>query len=360
MEKKEHLDTGSSKNLSNPHYFVSMGEIMLRLSNPARERLFQSPYLTAIFGGGESNVAVSLANFGVFSRFVSAIPNNSIGDAAISHLRKYDVETKDIIRSGERLGIYFLEFGSGPRASKVIYDRSYSAISEVDSSAFNWHKIFNDAKWFHITGITPAISKSAAQLSLTAVKEAKSHGVTVSCDLNYRSKLWKYGVEPHEIMREIMSFTDIIIANEEDIQKSLNYEIDQKIGGELTHSTYKSLISQVINDYPHISYIAVTLRDSFSADHNDWSAILYEREKGVYYSSKKYPLRDIVDRVGGGDSFAAGLIYGLNFKENAQDALDFAVAASALKHTIFGDCNLVSIEEVDNLIKGDGYGRVQR
>lgn len=342
-------------------YYVSMGEIMLRLNSPGNERLFQQPFLRAQFGGGEANVAISLANFGGSARFVTALPSNQLGDKVLHYLAGFQVDTSAIIRKDDRLGIYFLETGSGPRPSKVIYDRAYSAISKAKSDEFDWDAIFHDAHWFHITGITPALSPSAAELSLIAVKEAKKRGVTVSCDLNYRSKLWMYGKEPHEIMRELVNYVDVIIANEEDIQKVLNFELDQQIGGvTLATEKYKTLISRVVKAYPHLSYIGITLRESFSASHNDWSAILYSKAEDEIYESRKYHLTNIVDRVGGGDSFGAGLIYGLNHMDNSQEAVNFAVAASALKHTIPGDANLVTVKEVETLMHGEGYGRVQR
>ncbi|MHA1720237.1 MAG: PfkB family carbohydrate kinase [Promethearchaeota archaeon] len=342
-------------------YFVSLGEIMLRLSSPYHSRLFQQPTLNVNFGGGEANVAISLANFGFYSRFVSAIPANPVGNAAIRYLRGYNIDTSCILRQGYRLGIYFLEIGSGPRSSQVIYDRAHSSISEASTDDFNWDSIFKDAHWFHITGITPALSLSAANFSKKAVIEAKKRELIVSCDLNYRSKLWKYGKKPYEIMRELVNSVDIIIANEEDIQKSLNYTLEQKIGGvKLEKEKYTKLVNQVLKDYPKITHIAITLRESYSANHNDWSAMLYAKNEHKFYFSQKYQLKNIVDRVGGGDSFAAGLIYGLASKRPEQNALEFAVAASALKHTILGDANLVSVKEVEKLMEGEGHGRVQR
>ncbi len=342
-------------------FYVSLGEIMLRLNSIGHERLFQQPLLEARFGGGEANVAISLANFGESTRLVTALPSNQIGDKVLQYLAGFHIDTSSIIRKNDRLGIYFLETGSGPRPSKVIYDRAHSAISKANSDEFDWDLIFSDAHWFHITGITPALSLSAAELSLVAVKEAKKRNITVSCDLNYRSKLWKYGNKPHEIMRELVKYVDVIIANEEDIQKVLNFELDQQIGGvTLAKEKYRKLIARVLETYPHLQYIGITLRESFSADNNDWSAILYSKKEDQVFESIKYHLTYIVDRVGGGDSFAAGLIYGLNHMDNSQDAVNFAVAASALKHTIPGDANLVSVDEVKALMQGEGHGRVQR
>jgi 2-dehydro-3-deoxygluconokinase len=342
-------------------YYVTLGEIMLRLNSPGHERLLQQPFLKAQFGGGEANVAISLANFGESTRFVTALPSNQIGDKVMQYLAGFHVDTSAIIRKNDRLGIYFLEIGSGPRPSKVIYDRAYSAISKAQADEFNWDEVFENAHWFHITGITPALSATAAELSLHAVKEAKKRNITVSCDLNFRKKLWNYGKTAPDIMKKLLPYIDVVIANEEDIQKSLGMALDQQIGGvTLAKEKYKTLIARVVKTYPHLSHIGITLRESFSATRNDWSAILYSKKEDQIFESSKYHLNNIVDRVGGGDSFGAGLIYGLNHMENSQDAVNFAVAASALKHTIPGDVNLVSVQEVKELMQGEGHGRVQR
>ncbi|MHA1794338.1 MAG: PfkB family carbohydrate kinase [Promethearchaeota archaeon] len=342
-------------------FVVTLGEIMLRLKSPGHERLLQSPLLEATFGGGEANVAVSLANFGVPARFVTALPDNLLGDATVAFLRSMNVDTSCIIRQGKRLGIYFLEVGSGPRSSLVIYDRTHSSIFEASTSDFDWDTIFKDASWFHITGITPALSKNCAELAIHAVQFAKKNKIKVSCDLNYRKKLWKYGKTAPEVMREITSNVDIIIANEEDIQKSLGMTLDQQIGGvSLSREKYERLGNSVLNEFPNVETIAITLRESFSADHNDWSAMCITRKDRKALYSRKYQLKDIVDRVGGGDSFAAGFIYGLKEGMKIQDALEFGVAASALKHTIVGDCNRVRISEVKRLVEGNAFGRVQR
>jgi 2-dehydro-3-deoxygluconokinase len=339
--------------------YVSLGEIMLRLKTPAHERFFQSPAFEATFGGGEANVAVSLSNYGFDAEFVSALPANDIGDAALRELRGFGVDVSHVRRSGSRLGIYFLETGSNQRPSKVVYDRANASIAEAAPGDFDWKAIFSDAKWFHITGITPALSQSAADLSLEAVKAAKEAGVTVSCDFNYRGKLWKYGKSAPEVMNELVKYVDVGIANEEDCQKSLGIEADVHVeSGELDTGKYKALTKKVLETFPNMSTIAVTLRESKSADRNGWSACL--RDADGFRLSSHYEITDIVDRVGGGDSFASALIYGLNAYEDRQQSLEFAVAGSCLKHTIQGDFNRVTVAEVENLMGGDGSGRVQR
>ncbi|TFH30832.1 MAG: sugar kinase [Promethearchaeota archaeon] len=342
---------------------VTLGEILLRLKSPGHEKLLQSPSLEATFGGGEANVAISLANYGLNARFITVLPNNSIGDSSIQFLRSMNVDTTQIVRKGNRIGIYFLETGSGPRPSKIIYDRAHSAIFQADITDFNWEECFAEAKWFHITGITPALSEKSAELSLFTVKKAKELGLTVSCDLNFRKKLWKYGKTAPEIMNQMISYVDVVIANEEDIQKSLGMPSDQQIGEvglEISRDKYKALAQRVLDTYANVQIVAITLRESYSADYNDWSAMCLSRENNTALFSKKYALRDIVDRVGGGDSFSGALIYGLFEEMNLQEALEFAVAASALKHTIPGDCNRVSVEEIKSLMQGDSSGRVQR
>ncbi len=340
---------------------VALGEIMVRLKSPGNERLFQTPALEATFGGGEANVAISLANYGVDASFVTALPKNAIGDAAIVFLRSVNVDTSKIVRQGKRVGIYYLEAGSGPRPSNVIYDRDQSSISEAKPEDFNWDEVFANAGWFHITGITPAISSDCAALSIAAVKAAKERGLTVSCDLNYRKNLWKYGKTAPEVIKQLIPHVDVVVANEEDIQNSLGMQSDQKIGGvELSTEKYEKLAKQVQDAFSNVDIVAITLRESFSADHNDWSAMCYSRKEGKARLSRKYQLTDIVDRVGGGDAFAGGFIYALFKKMDVQEALEFAVAASALKHTIPGDCNRVSVEEVAKLVAGDASGRVHR
>jgi 2-dehydro-3-deoxygluconokinase len=339
--------------------YLTFGEIMLRLKTPAHERFFQSPMLEATFGGGEANVAVSLANYGLDAGFVTALPDNEIGESAIREVRKFGVDTSNIRRSGSRVGIYFLETGSNQRPSKVVYDRAGSSICEAAPGDFDWKAIFAGSKWFHITGITPALSQSAADLSVEAVKAAKEQGVTVSCDFNYRGKLWKYGKSAPEVMRELVKYVDVGIANEEDCQKSLGIQVDVDVeSGKLDTGKYEALTEKVLDVFPDMSVIAVTLRESFSADRNGWSACL--RDKDGFRLSRRYEITDMVDRVGGGDSFASGLIAGLALYDDRQESLEFAVAASCLKHSISGDFNRVSKGEVQSLMGGDASGRVQR
>lgn len=338
---------------------VTFGEIMLRLKSPGFERLFQSPVLEATFGGGEANVAVSLANYGMDAAFVTALPDNDVTDACIGELRRHGVDTSLIVRGPGRVGIYFLENGANQRASKVVYDRAGASISLAKPGDIDWKKSFSGATWFHITGITPAISASAAELSMEAVKAAKEMGLTVSCDFNYRGKLWKYGKSAPEVMTELVKHVDVGIANEEDCQKSLGISVDVDVeGGVLDSAKYEALTNKVLDVFPNLKMIAVTLRESRSADSNGWSACLNDRNG--FYLSRKYEISDIVDRVGGGDSFSGGLIYGLMNYENVEDALNFAVAASCLKHSISGDFNRISVSEVTKLMGGDASGRVQR
>lgn len=338
---------------------LTFGEIMLRLRAPGHERFFQSNVMEATFGGGEANVAVSLANYGMDAAFFTVLPDNEIGSHCIGELRRFGVDTKKILRGAGRMGIYFLENGANQLPSKVIYDRAYSAISLAKPGDVDWEKVFADVDWFHITGITPAISESAMELSLESVKEAKKRGITVSCDLNYRKNLWKYGKKASEVMGELARYVDVAIANEEDVQKSLEITADVNVeSGELDREKYRALGNKVLEAYPNMRCIAITLRESHSADWNGWAACLNDGKN--FYVSKKYEIRDIIDRVGGGDSFAGGLIYGLNHYEDKQSALEFAVAASCLKHSIIGDFNRVSVSDVTKLMGGDGTGRVQR
>ena len=338
---------------------VTFGEIMLRLKSPGFERFFQSPLLEASFGGGEANVAVSLANFGVEAIFVSVLPDNDIAKACLGELRRFGVETSQIQFGEGRMGIYFLEAGANQRPSKVVYDRAGSAIAIAAPGSINWEKAFAGADWFHISGITPAISQSAADLSLQAVQTAREMGLTISIDLNYRSKLWKYGKTAPAVMRELVKFVDVCIANEEDIQRSLGMELDVSVEtGDLDNEKYRMLAAQVMEKYPNVGKVAITLRQSISASHNNWMACLYDGHH--FFVSEKYQITDIVDRVGGGDSFSAGLIYGIHAYETAEEALSFAVAASCLKHSIAGDVNRVSVSEVEQLMRGNRSGRVQR
>ncbi|CAO1650944.1 PfkB family carbohydrate kinase [Parasphingorhabdus sp. NYA22] len=340
--------------------YLSFGEIMLRLKTPGHERFFQSPSFEATFGGGEANVAVALSNYGLSSGFVSALPDNDVGASAIGELKRFGVDTSHVRRSGERVGIYFLESGANQRPSKVIYDRAHSSISECKPGDFDWGSIFDGAKWLHITGITPALTQDSADLSIECVKAAKQAGLTVSCDFNFRGKLWKYGKSAPEVMSQLVKYVDVGIANEEDCQKSLGISVDVDVEtGELDTKKYEALSEKVLELYPDMSTIAITLRESHSADRNGWSACLRDREQG-FKLSRHYELTDIVDRVGGGDSFASALIYGLNAYDDKQQSLEFAVAASCLKHSILGDFNRVTVPEVEKLMSGDGSGRVQR
>lgn len=339
--------------------FLTFGEIMLRLKSPGHERLFQSAMFEATFGGGEANVAVSLANYGLDAEFMTVLPDNPISAACIQELRRFGVDTRKIQFGEGRMGIYYLEAGANQRASKVVYDRAYSAMALAKPGDIDWDNAFEGVGWFHITGITPAISETAMELSLESVKEAKNRGITVSCDLNFRKNLWKYGKKAPEVMREMAKYVDVAIGNEEDCQKSLGINVDVDVeSGQLDISKYEALSKAVLEQYPNMKLIAITLRESHSADYNGWAACLNDREK--FYVSRKYEIRDIVDRVGGGDSFCGGLIYGLNTYEDKQEALEFAVAASCLKHSILGDFNRVSVDDVEKLMGGDGSGRVQR
>lgn len=338
---------------------LTFGEIMLRLKAPGHERFFQSPMLEATFGGGEANVAISLANYGMDAEFLTVLPQNDIADACIRKLRYFGVDTKKIVRGDGRMGIYYLEAGANQLPSKVVYDRAYSSIALAKPGDIDWNKAFDGVGWFHITGITPAISESAMELSLESVKEAKKRNITVSCDLNYRKNLWKYGKKASEVMRELAKYVDVAIANEEDVQKSLEITADVNVeSGELDREKYRALGDKVLEAYPNMQCIAITLRESHSADWNGWAACLNDGKS--FYISKKYEIRDIIDRVGGGDSFAGGLIYGLNHYKDKQSALEFAVAASCLKHSVIGDFNRVGVSDVTKLMGGDGTGRVQR
>lgn len=341
------------------HRTITFGEIMLRLKSPGMERLFQSPALEATFGGGEANVAVSLANFGSNAAFVSLVPRNEIGDAAMATLRGLGVDTSLVVRKGARLGLYYFENGANQRPSKVVYDRDGSGICMAKPGDIDWNTTFAGASWFHITGITPALSAGTAEVSMEALKAARAAGLTVSCDLNYRAKLWKYGKTAQEVMTGLVNFVDIVIANEEDCQKSLGVNIKVAVeSGKVEAAKYEELTAKVLKSFPGIKKIAVTLRESRSADHNGWSACLNNRSE--FMVSRRYEITDIVDRVGGGDAFAAGLIYGLQQYGDDRRALEFAVAASCLKHSIPGDLNRVTADEVEKLAGGDASGRVQR
>lgn len=336
---------------------------MLRLATPGYLRFAQANNLEATFGGGEANVAVSLANYGMDAQFVTRLPNNDIAKACVCDLHKHGVKTDHIIYGGERLGIYFLETGAVARASKVIYDRAHSAISEIEPGMIDWEKVFDGADWFHWTGITPAISQGAADVCREAIKAANRMGVVVSCDLNYRKNLWKYGKTASEVMPELVEGCDIILGNEEDAEKVFgikpeNFDVTAT-AGEVNAAEFESVCSQLMQRFPRAKKVIITLRGSINANHNTWGGVLYDGS--TLYQSPRYDITHIVDRVGGGDSFMGGLIYGLlTYTDNDQQALNFAVAASCLKHTIYGDYNMVTVAEVENLMKGDGSGRVSR
>ncbi|MBR5333789.1 MAG: sugar kinase [Alistipes sp.] len=341
---------------------VTFGEIMLRLATPDHLRFGQSQSLVATFGGGEANVAVSLANYGEEVDFVTRLPKNDIASACVKELRGYGVGTQSIVYGGERMGIYFLETGAVARPSKVIYDRAHSSISTIEPGMIDWAAVLEGADWFHFTGITPAISASAAEACLEACRMANKMGVTVSCDLNYRKNLWKYGKTAAEVMPALVECCDIILGNEEDAEKVFGIKPEgfdaAATEGEVDQAAFKSVCQQLMERFPRAKRVIITLRGSINADHNTWGGVLYDGEK--LYTSRRYDITHIVDRVGGGDSFMGGLIYGLRHYDELQQALEFAVAASALKHTIYGDFNLVSVGEVETLMRGDGSGRVTR
>ncbi|NLB81036.1 MAG: sugar kinase [Clostridiaceae bacterium] len=336
---------------------ITFGEIMLRLQPPGYQRFMQTQSFEATFGGGEANVAVSLANYGIDAHFVTKMPKNPIGDKCIAELRKYNVKTDYISRGGERLGIYFVEKGASQRPSQVVYDRAHSSISTAQPADFDWDEIFDGADWFHFTGITPALGDLVAEITLTACQKAKEKGVKVSCDLNYRKKLWTTQ-KANSVMSKIMPFVNVVIANEEDAEKVFEIKASNSniSGGHLSDEGYHEVCKQ-LKDRFGFEKVAITLRESISASTNNWSGLLYDGDK--FYKSAKYEIT-IVDRVGGGDSFGGGLIYSMLNGYDMQDTIEFAVAASCLKHSIEGDFNLVSVDEVKNLAKGDGSGRVQR
>jgi 2-dehydro-3-deoxygluconokinase len=339
--------------------FVTFGEIMLRLNPPDFRRFVQAESFEVSFGGAEASVATSLVNYGVSSTFVTCLPPNEIGQAAINYVRRFGVDTSHVVRAGERIGIYFLEIGANQRPSKVIYDRAHSAVAEVKPGSIPWSQIFSDAKWFHFTGITPAISQSAADVCLEAVRSAKDKGLTVSCDLNYRGKLWKYGKRATEIMTGLVRYVDIVSGNEEDCEMMFGIKgVDVRIAEEVSADRYYEVANKLTKRFPNLKKVCITLRGSISATHNTWSALLYDSRK--LYSTRKYDITNIVDRLGSGDAFTGALIYGLLTGKSDQDALDFATAASALKHSILFDPNLVSVQEIESLVKEGGAGRVQR
>jgi len=344
---------------------ITFGEIMLRLKPPGFERFLQSPVLEATFGGAEGNVAISLAQFGASVALVTVLPNNPLGEACVADLRRAGVDTSLVARGAGRMGIYFLEAGASQRSSNVVYDRAGSAIAIAEPGTLDWDSIFEGAAWFHITGITPALGQSAATLSLEAVQQAKGKGLTVSCDYNYRKKLWNYGKAAQEVMSEIVRHVEVGIANEEDCQRSLGISVDEKgdweqdvTSGRLPVARYRALCEKMFEAFPNLRKQAITLRESISASHNGWSACLHNRDE--FITSTRYDVTHIVDRVGGGDAFAAGLIYSLSQGKDDTTALEFATAASCLKHSILGDFNRVSVAEVERLAEGKASGRVQR
>lgn len=334
---------------------------MLRLATPEHQRFTQVTSFNVSFGGGEANVAVSLANYGLQTEFVTRLPKNDLGQSVIMDLRKHNVGTSHIVTGGDRLGIYFLETGSVARPSKVIYDRAGSSVAEIKPGMVDWAKVFDGATWFHWTGITPAISEGAAATCLEAVKAARAKGLTVSCDLNYRKNLWKWGKTASEVMPELVQYCDIILGNEEDAEKvfGIKPEGTDVSSGHVSAAKYESVCINLMQKFPSAKKVIITLRGSINADHNTWSGVLYDGKK--LFQAPEYDITHIVDRVGGGDSFMGGLIYGLiTWPNDDQKALNFAVAASCLKHTIHGDYNLVTVAEVEQLMKGDGSGRVVR
>ncbi len=343
---------------------VTFGEVMLRLKSPGHERLLQSPMLEATFGGGEANVAASLARFGTPVSFVTVLPKNALGEACIQHLRGRGIGISHIVRGGERIGTYYLEVGANQRGSTVIYDRSHSSLVDSEPSAFDWPAILDGADWFHLTGITPALSSNAAAIALAGVKAAKVRGLTVSIDYNYRKNLWKYGRNAPEVMPDFVAMADVGIANEEDCQMALGVEVPGLTTGTPANEMgfeperYRALAEKVLATFPNLRLQAITLRESMSADRNGWSACLHDRHQ--FLVSRRYTIEDVVDRVGSGDAFAAGLIYGMVHDLPLPEALEFAAAASCLKHSIPGDMNSVSVEEVQSLVKGQATGRIQR
>lgn len=339
---------------------VTFGEIMLRLSSPLHLRFGQSTQFDVNYGGGEANVAVSLANYGINTSFVTRLPDNDIANAAIASLRQHNVDTGNIVYGGERIGIYFLETGAVNRPSKVIYDRANSSIATINQGDIDWNNVLEGANWFHWTGITPAISQQAADQCLEALKVARSKGLTISCDLNYRKNLWKYGKKASEVMPELVQYCDIILGNEEDAEKVFGIHADETdvTSGKVEAQAYESVCRKLMKHFPQAKKVIITLRGSINADHNTWSGVLFNGEK--LFIAPTYNITNIVDRVGGGDSFMGGLIYGLLHYNDDQKALDFATAASCLKHTIHGDYNLVTVSEVESLMSGNTSGRVNR
>ena len=341
---------------------VTFGEVMLRLATPGYERFSQAHRFDATFGGGEANVAVSLAQYGIDARFVTRLPDNDIARMCVSELRGLGVGVDDILYGGERIGIYYLETGAVARGSKVIYDRAHSSISEIGPGMVDWDKVLAGADWFHWTGITPALSQGAADACLEAIRAANRLGVKVSCDLNYRKKLWQYGKKASEVMPALVEGCDLILGNEEDAEKEFGIKPEgfdaEKTGGEIDQTRFESVCRQLMARFPRCRKVAITLRGSINANHNTWGGVLFDGT--TLWQSRRYDITHIVDRVGGGDSFMGGLLYGLLTYPTDQDAIEFAAAASALKHTIPGDYNRVTVAEVEGLVAGGGSGRVSR
>lgn len=346
---------------SNMKKVVTFGEIMMRLSPLGYQRLAQARVFDATFGGGEANVAVTLANFGLPADFVTRLPQNDLGDACVNYLRQFGVGTGKIVRGGDRLGIYFLETGAVQRGSKVVYDRLGSSIATIEPGTIDWKAVLEDASWFHVTGITPAISKGCADSALEALRTAEKMGVTVSLDLNYRAKLWKWGKPAKEVMTDLLKSADVAIGNEEDAERVFGIQVPgvDVVGGKVDPRVYRVVAEKLKVQFPNLEKVGITIRGSISASHNTWSGVLHDGR--TFYTAPVYDITHIVDRVGGGDAFAGGLIYGLlKYPEDSQKALNFAVAAGCLKHTIQGDMNLVTVSEVENIMKGVVSGRVSR
>ena len=348
---------------------VTFGEIMLRLAPPGVQRFTQARSFEAIYGGGEANVAVSLANFGEPVEFVTRLPRNDLGDACLMSLRGYGIRTDHIARGGERIGIYFLETGAAQRGSKVIYDRANSAFATIQIGTIDWKNVFEGADWFHWTGITPAVSQGAADVCREAIQAAREMGVTVSCDLNYRAKLWKWGKSAGEVMTDLVGMCDVALGNEEDAEKVFGIKAPEAdvIAGKVEAEPYRFVCEELAKKFPTLKTISITLRGSLSASHNTWSGVLWtrpepgRREQGTFFCAPTYDILPIVDRVGGGDAFMGGLIYGLRkYADDPQKALDFATAAACLKHSVPGDFNAVSVSEVEALMGGNASGRVSR
>lgn len=340
---------------------VTFGEIMLRLAPPGFQRFTQARSFDAIYGGGEANVAVSLANFGEDVEFVTRLPKNDLGDACLMSLRGYGIRTEHIARGGERIGIYFLETGAAQRGSKVIYDRANSSFAAIQTGTIDWRKVFEGADWFHWTGITPAVSQGAADVCREAIQTAREMGITVSCDLNYRAKLWKWGKSAGEVMTDLVGMCDVALGNEEDAEKVFGIKASEVdvTAGKVEADHYRYVCEELAKKFPSLKTISITLRGSLSASHNTWSGVLWR--EGVFYSAPTYNILPIVDRVGGGDAFMGGLIYGLRkYVDDPQKALNFAAAAACLKHSIIGDFNAVTVSEVETLMSGDASGRVLR